>query len=59
MASIVADFFGIIGVDMIPPETMGELIPYLLTVAVGVVLVSGVFGVIGHLAALLMDSRRW
>lgn len=59
MASVVADFFGIIGVDMIPPDTLSELIPYILTVTVGLCLVSGVFGVIGHLAALLMDSRRW
>ena len=59
MAVVVAEFFDIIGVDMIPPDTLAELIPYVLTVVVGLSLVSGVFGVIGHLAALLMDSRRW
>ena len=30
MAEIIAEFFGIIGVDMIPPNNLAELIPYLL-----------------------------
>lgn len=59
MADVVASFFSIIGVDMVPPATLAELIPYLLTVFVGVALVSGVFGVIGKLAELIMDFRRW
>ena len=32
MASVVAEFFQITGVDITPPTTMAELIPYLLTV---------------------------
>lgn len=59
MASVVAEFFQIIGVSMVPPDNLAELIPYLLTVFVGVALVSGVFRVIGRLAELLMDFRRW
>ena len=59
MAEIVAEFFGIIGVDTVPPETLSELIPYLLTVFVGVVLVSTVFRVLGRLAEVVMDIRRW
>ena len=59
MALIVAEFLGIIGVDAAPPATMAELIPYLLTVAVGVALVSGVFRVIGKLAELIMNGRRF
>lgn len=59
MAEILAEFFGIIGVDMIPPNNLAELIPYLLTVFVGVALVSVVFRVIGRLAEVLMDFRRW
>lgn len=59
MATIVAQFFEILGVDMLPPQTLAELIPYLLTVFVGVALVSGVFRVIGRLVELLMDFRRW
>lgn len=59
MASVVAEFFEIIGVDMLPPDNLAELIPYLLVVFVGVALVSGVFRVIGRLVELLMDFRRW
>lgn len=59
MALIVAEFFGIIGVDVVPPSNMAELIPYLLTVAVGLVLVCGVFRVIGKLAELIINYRRW
>lgn len=59
MAAVVANFFSIIGVDAVPPETLAELIPYLLTVFVGLALVSGVFRVIGKLAEILMDFRRW
>lgn len=59
MAAVVANFFSIIGVDAVPPETLTELIPYLLTVFVGLALVSGVFRVIGKLAEILMDFRRW
>lgn len=59
MVELVAQFFSIIGVDMVPPETLAELIPYLLQVVVGVALVSGVFGVIGKLAQMIMDFTRW
>ncbi|MEA4934758.1 MAG: hypothetical protein VB071_14415 [Lawsonibacter sp.] len=59
MAVIVSEFFGIIGVDVVPPSNMAELIPYLLTVAVGLVLVCGVFRVIGKLAELIINYRRW
>lgn len=59
MAEIIAEFFGIIGVDMIPPDNLAELIPYLLTVLAGVALVSAVFRVIGRLAEVIMDFRRW
>jgi uncharacterized membrane protein len=59
MALVVADFFGIIGVDIVPPSNMAELIPYLLTVTVGLVLVCGVFRVIGKLAELIINYRKW
>lgn len=59
MVEIVAEFFGVIGVDAVPPETLAELIPYLLTVFIGVVLVSTVFRVLGRLAEVVMDIRRW
>ena len=59
MAEIVAEFFGVIGEDMVPPDTLAELIPYLLTILIGVALVSTVFRVIGRLAEVIMDYRRW
>lgn len=59
MALVISEFFQIIGLDMVPPENMAELIPYLLTVLVGVALVSGVFRVIGKLAEVFMNFRRW
>lgn len=59
MAEIVAEFFSVIGEDVIPPDNLAELIPYLLTVLIGVALVSTVFRVIGRLAEVIMDFRRW
>ena len=59
MASVVAEFFQITSLDMVPPETLAELIPYLLQVVVGVALVSAVFGVIGKLAEIFMNFRKW
>ena len=59
MVEIVSEFFGIIGVDMVPPENLSELIPYLLRVGVGCFLVSGVFGVIGKITDLFINHRRW
>lgn len=59
MAEIIAEFFGVIGEDVIPPDNLAELIPYLLTVFIGVALVSTVFRVIGRLAEAVIDFRRW
>lgn len=59
MAEIVAEFFSVIGMDTVPPDNLAEFIPYLLTVLIGVALVSTVFRVIGRLAEVIMDFRRW
>ena len=59
MAAVVAEFFGIMGLETVPPENLAQLIPYLLTVLVGVVLVSGVFRVVGTLADALLGFWRW
>lgn len=58
MALVVAQFFEIIGSGDLP-ETMAELIPWQLTVYVGVALVTGVFRVIGKIIQVLFDGRRW
>lgn len=57
MAAIVAEFFGISGVDMIPPENLGEMIPWLLEVIVAVVLVLAVFKLIAAIVQLFCNWR--
>lgn len=59
MALLIAEFFAIIGVDVNPPQTMAELIPYLLTVFVGICLVAAVFMVLGKLAEIILNFTRW
>lgn len=57
MASIVSEFFGISGVDMIPPANLGELVPWLFEVLVSVVLVLAVFRLIAEIAKLFCNWR--
>lgn len=59
MAAVVSEFFTVVWVDMIPPDNLAELIPYLLSVFVSVALVSGVFRVIGRMVEVIMDFRRF
>ena len=59
MAEVVSEFFTVVWMDMIPPDNMSELIPYLLSVFVSVAMVSGVFRVIGRLAEAIIDFRRF
>ena len=59
MAEVVAEFFSIIGVDPSPPSNLNELIPYLMTVIVGVVLVCAVFAVLGKLGEVVLNFSRW
>ena len=58
MAQLIAEFFGIIGADILPPENMRELIPYIFTVVIGVFLVAAVFKVIAAIATALMSMRK-
>lgn len=57
MAAIVSEFFSISGVDMIPPDNLAELIPYLLQVIVAVVLVLAVFKVIAAITQIFCNWR--
>ena len=59
MAEVVSEFFTVVWMDMIPPDNLSELIPYLLYVFVSVAMVSGVFQVIGRLAEAIIDFRRF
>ena len=58
-AEIITEFFELNGVNPSPPQTLAELIPWLVSVIVAVALVSGVFGVIGKLAEIFTNFRRW
>jgi hypothetical protein len=58
MAQVVAQFFNIIAPDMTPPSNMMELIPYLLTVTVGVFLVAAVFRMITAIVVELFRMRK-
>jgi hypothetical protein len=58
MAQAVAQFFSIIGPDITPPATMQELIPYLVTIAVGVFLASAVFRIVAAIVSELVGMRR-
>ena len=59
MAAVISEFFMISGIDMTAPATLSELIPWLVTIWVGVVLVSAVFRVFGKLAELFLNWRRF
>ncbi len=59
MALAVSEFMGLIGLNFEPPQTIAELIPYLLTFFVGVVLIVAVFKLIGGIARALMSWRRF
>ena len=59
MATIIAEFFQIIGADVVPPTNMAELIPYLLTVFIGIVLVVCVFRLVAAIAVALVNWRRF
>lgn len=57
MAAIIAEFFQISGLDMVPPSTFSELIPYLLQVLVGMVLVLAVFKLIAGIVGIFCNWR--
>ena len=57
MSAVVAAFFGISGLDMVPPDNLGELIPYLLQFIVAVVLVLAVFKVIAAIVQIFCNWR--
>ena len=59
MANVVAQFFSIIGPSVDPPTNMQELIPYLLTAFIGIVLVICTFRLIGAVASAIVNWRRF
>ena len=59
MAAVVAEFFQVIGVDPTPPETIAELIVWLVLIWIGVKLVCGVFRLFGKLTEIFLNWRRF
>lgn len=57
MAVLVTQFFEVTGVGVVPPANLAELIPYLLTVAIAVFLVSSVFAVFGLIFRAIFYNR--
>lgn len=57
MTDILAELFGIVGLDMTPPATMSELIPYFLTVLVGFAIISGMFRFFRSLSSSIIGGR--
>lgn len=59
MATVVSEFLQVMDINSMPPQTLSELIPYILNVEVGIALVSGAFGVFGRLLSIILDMTRW
>lgn len=58
MLQSVYQFFGIAGLDILAPSTMGELITWLVQVVVALVLVAIAFRVIGAIVAAIITAFR-
>lgn len=58
MAAVVSNFFEITGIGA-APATLSELIPWLMTVIVGICLVFGVLGMFGVMASLFTNRGRF
>lgn len=57
MLETVYEFFALAGLDVTPPETFAELIPYLLCFIVALSLVLAVFKIIGGVLQLFCGWR--
>ena len=59
MGAAIAEFFLIIGPDVTPPTNMVELIPYLLTVFVGILSVVLCFKVFTTVVSEISSWRKF
>lgn len=58
VAEIISEILVLSGVSEAAPDTLAELVPWLVKVTLGVSAVSGVFGVLGKLVEVF-SYRRW
>lgn len=56
MITLLAEFFAIIGLNVIPPQNFAELLPYLFTVLLGFALIGAIFSVFRSLVKLIMSG---
>lgn len=56
MITLLAEFFVIIGLDLIPPQNFAELLPYLFTVLLGFALIGSIFGLFRSLVRLIVSG---
>lgn len=58
MGQIVAEFFNVIGPSITPPTNMVELIPYLVTVFIGIFVVALTFKLFIAIASAIVNGWR-
>lgn len=58
MLSVLYEFFGILGVDITPPQTMAELIPYVLTVSLAVAVVWFILRMFQYFVGMIISGGR-
>lgn len=57
MTDMLAQWFGIVGIDTVPPQTLSELVPYLLRVAVGIGLTVGILRIFRAVAMAIVTRN--
>ena len=57
MTDTITQMLGIMGLDKAPPETLAELIPYLLHVAVGIGLLVAIFGMFRAIVMSIINGK--
>lgn len=57
MADLMAQLFAVIGVDITPPQTIAELIPYLLTVLIAVAVIGKILSIFGNFTNRFIGGR--
>lgn len=58
MFDVVLQLFGLIGVDLVVPQNLAELIPWVLKVAVSIGLLTYVFSFLSSLVRLVVSGGR-
>lgn len=57
MVELLAEFFGVIGLDITAPATMSELIPYVLNVFIGVYIIKFILEMFRYWSTKVIGGR--